>query len=129
MASDKVSNLEREFVHLNSTLTKLDLSLEKLTTISASVTQLLAVHENRLSHQDKLYDSLLDQINRLQQQITDLSDQLHERLDGVEKELLTKINEQNTKISTIQQWMWTAAGGGAVLVFLFSNLAKLLGLG
>jgi hypothetical protein len=126
---NRVSDVERELAHFDSIMTKLDQSVEKLTSISAEVTQLLAVHDNKLQYQEKAQDAFEKNLSKLDDKIVDSADTLHERINDAEKNFLTKISEQDKRIVGIQQWMWTAFGGGGAILFFLDKILPLFGVG
>ena len=127
------SGLEQELSYLQTYISKIDASVEKLTAISADVTQLLAVHENRLTFQERMREQLETRVERNKE----LSDERYGKiLDKMEEiktaqtsdlgdarvEVLNKIQETNNKVSTLEKWMWTCLGGGAVAFLIIDKL-------
>ena len=129
--------VEKETAQLQSFIERLDASVEKLTTISADVTQLLAVHENRLTvgerfqaqlenKFEKRNDAVDDKFGRIYKRIDEVREELREDINDVKVEVLTEIGSNSKKVSTIEKWMWVCVGGGAVILFAADKLSGLL---
>lgn len=119
---DRLTEVEKDTVHLQAFIEKLDASVEKLTTISADVAQMLAVHENRLTFQERLQSQLESKIDKKNEAIDDRFGKMYDRVDEVKNELLKEISDNTTKISTVEKWMWTCFGGGAVIWLILGKI-------
>jgi hypothetical protein len=131
--------VERETAQLSNYIEKLDASVEKLTAISADVTQLLAVHENRLTFQERMHNQLELKVDKRAEAIDDRFGKIYDRIDELRTDIkeeietsrndvLKKIGENTTKISTLEKWMWTCLGGGSVLMLALDKIGPAVGL-
>lgn len=123
---------------------RLDLTIEKLTEVSANVSQLLAVQASKLEFQDKVQISLQemvekrrietnDSISEVNRKLKDLEVDIQEEIDNSEQVILDKIDnlsetinkhieKQDKRIDKIERWIWVAFGGGAVAMFLLDKI-------
>ena len=113
---------------------RLDVAVEKLTEVSRSISQMLAVHENRIDTQEKVSDQLTDlieqrrkeaneDIKELHSRITTTTRELSDKIAHTEKNVLTKIAElQNTSQPIYEnKYIWMGIGGLFVILWLFDH--------
>ena len=122
---------------------RLDVTIEKLTEVSANVSQLLAVQENRLVTQEKMADKLQEhlennkketeisfkevysKISMIEKELTEdmeeTKDKVIQRIDELSKEGTGQHNALNDRISKIERYMWILIGGATIIGFLLNN--------
>lgn len=146
--AENVSSLQRDMAQVGALVDRLDITIEKLTEVSTTVSQLLAVQGNRLEFQEKVGDKLQDLVERRRVETESYVKDLHIKIDTVEKDLkedikgthldiLEKIGEMQEsgtkqhqeisdklgdRITSLEKWMWTIAGGGTVVWFILSQV-------
>jgi len=135
--TEDVSYLSRDMAVVNTLVGRLDMTIDKLTDISSSVSNLLAVHETKLTSQEIISKQLSDLVEARRVETDDKVQLLHERISSGERELKLNIDEQydelikeikemraestkqhNTlsdRITTMEKWMWTVIGGSAIV--------------
>ena len=135
--SEDVSYLSRDMAVVNTLVGRLDTTIDKLTDISSSVSNLLAVHETKLTSQEIISKQLSDLVEARRVETDDKLQILHERISSGERELKENIDDQydelmkeikemraestvqhNTlsdRITTMEKWMWTVLGGSAIV--------------
>ena len=135
--SEDVSYLNRDMAVVNTLVGRLDTTIDKLTDISSSVSNLLAVHETKLTSQEIISKQLSDLVEARRVETDDKLQILHERISSGERELKSSIDDQydelmkeikemraestvqhNTlsdRITTMEKWMWTVLGGSAIV--------------
>ena len=135
--SEDVSYLSRDMAVVNTLVGRLDTTIDKLTDISSSVSNLLAVHETKLTSQEIISKQLSDLVEARRVETDDKLQILHERISSGERELKSSIDDQydelmkeikemraestvqhNTlsdRITTMEKWMWTVLGGSAIV--------------
>lgn len=116
---DEVLKLKVDMAHVNTLVERLDVAIEKLTEVSANISQLLAVQGSRLEYQQKFLEDLAE-ANDLRHKEFDrkLEVKLTE-LDNDIGNVKTKLNE---RIQAVEKWMWLVSGGAAVIGFLISKI-------
>ena len=145
--SEDVSSLQKDMAQVGALVDRLDVTIEKLTEVSSTVSQLLAVQGNRLEFQEKVANKLEDLVEKRRQETEVMVKDLHQKIEKVETDtykdietgkdkIITKIEEfqgnsakqhkeMSDRIGRLEKWMWTVVGGGAVLGFLVSVVIKL----
>ena len=116
---------------------RIEAAIEKLTTVSADLKQMLAVHEQRISQQEKESDELHDVVEKrreeLDSKLKDVYDTMREQDSGIIAEiakLRKESSEQHqvlsSKINQLEKYIWMAIGGGMVITWILTNLANYL---
>jgi septation ring formation regulator EzrA len=135
--AEDVSYLNRDMAVVNTLVGRLDTTIDKLTDISSSVSNLLAVHETKLTSQEIISKQLSDLVETRRVETDDKVQLLHERISSGERELKESIDDQydelmkeikemraestvqhNTlsdRITAMEKWMWTVIGGAAIV--------------
>ena len=135
--SEDVSYLSRDMAVVNTLVGRLDMTIDKLTDISSSVSNLLAVHETKLTSQEIISKQLSDLVEARRVETDDKIQILHERISSGERELKSSIDDQydelmkeikemraestvqhntlSNRITTMEKWMWTVIGGSAIV--------------
>jgi hypothetical protein len=113
---------------------KIEDAITKLTEISADLNKMIAVHELRLSHQEKNMDSLELILEKRRDEFFEKEKEIYDTIDKENKFIIHKINESyeqfSKKINDLEKMMWVYGGGFAVAAFLLANwndLIRLLG--
>ena len=102
----KVALIEQKLDDLKPIIVKLDKAIEKLSEVNISVSRMLAVHEERISKQEKVDVVLFAKIDKLRDKMDSDHDSVLQRLRGLEKRV------------------WMAVGGLAVLSFIVSPMMQ-----
>lgn len=136
LATD-VSYLHKDMAVVSKLVERLDTTIDKLTDISNNVSNLLAVHETKLSSQEIITKQISDLVEARRVETDEKVKLLHERISSGERELKASIDDQydelmkeikemraestvqhNTlsdRITTMEKWMWTVLGGSAIV--------------
>lgn len=146
--AENVSALQQDMAQVGALVDRLDVTIEKLTEVSTTVSQLLAVQGNRLEFQEKVAEKLQDLVEKRRAETESYVKDLHVKIDTVEKDLKKDIDEShdsilekieqmqknstqqheqisektNDRIARLEKWMWTAAGGAVVVVWLMDKI-------
>lgn len=132
-----VSYLHKDMAVVSKLVERLDTTIDKLTDISNNVSNLLAVHETKLSSQEIITKQISELVEARRVETDDKIQILHERISSGERELKASIDDQydelmkeikemraestvqhNTlsdRITTMEKWMWTVLGGSAIV--------------
>ena len=102
----KVALIEQKLDDLKPIIVKLDRAIEKLSEVNISVSRMLAVHEERISKQEKVDVVLFAKIDKLRDKMDSDHNSVLQRLRGLEKRV------------------WTAVGGLTVLSFIVSPMMQ-----
>lgn len=148
--TDNVSSLQRDMAQVGTLVERLDVTIEKLTEVSSTVTQLLAVQGNRLEVQERVQEKLQDLVEKrrteaeqnvkdIYSKITLVETELQKDMDDNHEKVIKKIEElqtdsnthhqkMNDRISNIERWMWTLLGGSIILAFILNNADLIISL-
>ena len=143
---DTVSGLNQDMAKVGTLVERLDTTIIKLADISANVSQLLAVHESKLTAQEIVTKQTVALIEKRRVETDEKIQLVHGRISSGEKELTEKIDnqyddimselkemrkestEQHNKLSgritTMEKWMWTVMGGAVVVGSIIGILSK-----
>ena len=142
--AENVSHLQQDMAQVGALVDRLDVTIEKLTEVSSTVSQLLAVQGNRLEFQEKVQERLQELVEKRRLETESYVKDLYSKIDSVEKELYNEIeasqdkvlkeikemraestsqhNELKGKVQRAEKWMWMMVGGGAVIGFILSRI-------
>jgi hypothetical protein len=142
--ADDVSYLQQDMAKVGTLVDRLDTTLEKLTDISTSVSNLLAVHEAKLTSQEILAKNTLHLVESRRVENESKIQLLHDRISSGEKELSVKIDAQydeimkeikemrhestkqhetlSGRINTMEKLIWIVLGGAVVLGVLIDKI-------
>lgn len=142
--AENVSHLQQDMAQVGALVDRLDVTIEKLTEVSSTVSQLLAVQGNRLEFQEKVQERLQELVEKRRLETESYVKDLYSKIDSVEKELYNEIeasqdkvlkeikemrvesinqhNELKSKVQRAEKWMWMMVGGGAVIGFILSRI-------
>jgi chromosome segregation ATPase len=135
--ADNVSYLQQDMAKVGLLVDRLDTTIDKLADISNSVSNLLAVHETKLSAQEIISKQTVDLVEKRRVETDDKLQTIHARISSGEKELADKIdtqydeimfelkemrresteqhNQLSSRITTMEKWMWAVVGGAGVI--------------
>jgi septation ring formation regulator EzrA len=135
--ADDVSYLRKDMAVVGALVDRLDTTIDRLTDISSSVSNLLAVHETKLTSQEIVTKQLTDLVEARRVETDDKIQLLHERISSGEREIKQQIDDQydelmseikamraesvaqhaalSERITTMEKWQWVVIGGAAVV--------------
>jgi hypothetical protein len=145
--SKEVAILKTDMAQVSGLIDRLDLTIVKLTEVSTTVSQLLAVQGNRLEQQEKSAYQFSALLEKRRDEAAESNDIMHKRISSAEKEFQTEIGKLNDKIldemksmraeskqqhdelsdkmTKLEKWVWLVSGGAAVVGFLLSHVVNL----
>jgi prefoldin subunit 5 len=111
--------------HLNG---RLDTAIEKLTDVSTSIKQMLAVHEEKISRQEQIDEIIFDKLKERAGEIDTVHRELSKEIQQVEKRLLIEIRQMKLdiggRVGILEKYKWLVLGGAIVLGWVFSTNFK-----
>lgn len=141
---EDVSYLKQDMAKVGVLVDRLDVTIDKLTEVSSSVSKLLAVHEMKLASQEITQKETIDLVEKRRQETDTKVELLHARISSGEREVKQAMEEQydeimaelkemrkeasnqhkamNDRISKMEKWMWTVVGGAIVIGFIFQRI-------
>lgn len=135
--TDNVSYLQQDMAKVGLLVDRLDTTIDKLADISNVVSNLLAVHETKLSAQEIISKQTAELVEKRRVETDEKLQTIHARISSGEKELSEKIdvqydeimrelkemriesttqhNKLSSRITTMEKWMWAVVGGSGVI--------------
>lgn len=109
---------------------KLEATLDKLTTVCNNATQILAVHEQRLSEGERTFNAIQNDMHELEDKMTKEIDKVLDAIKDLKSHMVTKHDKLEGRIENLEKWRWILIGvlvaGGMFLPeirnFLMSNI-------
>ena len=99
----RLAVLEEKLVNMTEVISKLDVTIEKLSDLSVSVSRMLAVHEEKL-------DFARETAAETAKDIQDLETRFIEKLD-----------KTKTRVASIERRVWIGIGIFSVVAFVFTT--------
>lgn len=142
----EIELLKKEVRMISTLMSKLDIAIEKLTSVANSLDRVLAVHDSKLKHQENVDKDLYVLIeNRraeskqnyelLHKRIGDLRDDLEKDIDKSNTNILNVIKEMQEKdiehhketssrLTGLESWRWYILGMSSLAVFLVAVMLQ-----
>jgi hypothetical protein len=119
------------------TVDRIETAIEKLTNVSVELKQMLAVHEQRISQQEKNSDELHDVVEKRREELDIKLKDVYNTMREQDKSIVEEIyklrkesseqhNILSSKIAQLEKFIWMALGGGMVVTWLLTNAVNLL---
>ena len=104
---------------------RLDTAIDKLTDVSTSIKSMLAVHEEKLSQQEKVDDILFEKVKERAEELDIVYRDLQRDISQVEKRLLLEIkslkSDLTDRVGIFERWRWFILGGALVLGYILAK--------
>ena len=131
---------------LESVVSRIETSIEKLTEVSNSIGKLLAVHDERINSLEKERERHDDDIKEIHSRVSTISREICTKLDEVESslehrilihsdrsenlhkelkvDLDTKLKTLDGRVEILERWRWLFLGGAAVVGYIINTLVE-----
>ena len=83
----KIAVLEQKIEDLKPIILKIDAAIEKLSEVNTTVSRMLAIHEERITKQEKVDELLFAKIDKLRDKVDINHNLLLSRIQGLEKKV------------------------------------------
>lgn len=114
-----IVELKSSMAQVDVLIERLDVTLMKLTDVSKSISEVLAVQSTRLDFQDKMLSNL-----------TTLTEKIKDDQSLSEKHMADKMDHKvqmlDGKIQALEKWMWTVTGGAIVVGFVLNKFSAIV---
>lgn len=105
-----------EDIHFS--IAKIEEAIQRLASVSADLSKMIAVHEQRIGTQEKIADSIIASFEKRREEIDnrlkEMQIGLRDELKSVRENSTANHQDQNSKIEALQKYIWMAMG--AVLI-------------
>ena len=121
----QLESLRKDIENANSIQGRLDTAIDKLTDVSTSIKQMLAVHEETIQRQEQIDEVIFDKLKDRQNEIDDIHKELKADIELSEKRLLCELksmrNEISGRVGVLEKWRWLIIGGSIVIGWVLSK--------
>tara|TARA_B100000085_G_scaffold1785_1_gene1678 strand:+ start:1146 stop:1574 length:429 start_codon:yes stop_codon:yes gene_type:complete len=124
----QMEGLKKDIENVANLNTRLDLAIEKLTDVSTSIKQMLAVHEEKISRQEQIDEIIFEKLKERAGEIDTVHRELSKEIQQVEKKLLLEIRQMKLdiggRVGILEKYKWLVLGGAIVIGWIVSSNFK-----
>ena len=124
----QLAGLKKDIENVNNLNGRLDLAIEKLTDVSTSIKQMLAVHEEKISRQEQIDEIIFDKLKERAGEIDTVHRELSKEMQQVEKRLLLEIKQLKLdiggRVGILERYKWIVLGASIVIGWILSTNFK-----
>ena len=121
----QIAGLKKDIENVNTLNSRLDLAIEKLTDVSTSIKQMLAVHEEKISRQEQIDDIIFGKLKDREHEIDKVHRELTKEIQSTEKRLLIEMKQikldLGARVGIIERYKWLIMGGAIVVGWILST--------
>ena len=114
-----IAGLKKDVENMGSIHGRIDTAIDKLTDVSTSIKQVLAVHEEKISRQEQMDEIIFDKLKERAGEIDSVHKDLTKEIQQVEKRLLIEIKQLKLdiggRIGILEKYRWLIMGGAIVI--------------
>lgn len=110
---------------------RLEEVVDRLTAISADLSKMIAVHEQRLNQQERQLNNVESMHERRREEYDEKFTVVFEKIDSLRESSSTQCDLLSNKINDLEKQFWRLGGGFAVLAFIMAygpSIVKVLNL-
>ena len=120
-----IAGLKKDVEQVNTIHNRLDTAIDKLTDVSTSIKQMLAVHEEKISRQEQTDEVIFTKLRERQLEIDTVYKELQKEIQQTEKRLLIEIKSLKLdiggRVGTLEKYKWLILGGSIVVGWILSR--------
>ena len=124
----EVAGVKKDIEQVNNLNGRLDTAIEKLTDVSTSIKQMLAVHEEKIARQEQIDEVIFDKLKERAGEIDNVHRELSKEIQQVEKKLLLEIRQMKLdiggRVGILEKYKWLVLGGAIVIGWILSSNFK-----
>ena len=124
----QIAGLKKDIENVNNLNGRLDQAIEKLTEVSTSIKQMLAVHEEKISRQEQIDEIIFEKLKERAGEIDTVHRELSKEMQQVEKRLLLEIKQLKLdiggRVGILERYKWLVLGGAIVVGWILSTNFK-----
>ena len=115
----EVAGVKKDIEQAYNLNSRLDTAIEKLTDVSTSIKQMLAVHEEKIARQEQIDEIIFDKLKERAGEIGRVHTELSKEIQQVEKKLLLEIRQMKLdiggRVGILEKYKWLIMGGAIVV--------------
>ena len=120
-----IESLRKDIENVNTINGRIDTAIDRLTDVSTSIKSMLAVHEEKITRQEKIDEVIFDKLRDRQEEISDVYRELKKDVEMSEKRLLIEIkslkNDIGARVGVLEKYRWIIIGGAIVIGWILSK--------
>jgi len=129
----EIEGLKRDVDNVGNLNSRLDTAIEKLTDVSTSIKQMLAVNEEKISRQEQIDEIIFEKLKDRAGEIDKVHQDLSKEMNQLEKRLLIEIKslklDITSRVGVLEKYRWMILGGAFIVGwFIALNGHEILGL-
>ena len=126
----EIKGLKKDIEMSNTLNSRLDTAIEKLTDVSTSIKQMLAVHEEKIQRQEQIDEIIFEKLKERAGEIDAVHRDLSKEIQQVEKRLLIEMKQLKldigARVGILEKYKWLIMGGAIVIGWILSNNFKVI---
>ena len=115
----ELTGLKKDIENTQNLNGRLDTAIEKLTDLSTSIKQMLAVHEEKIARQEQIDEVIFDKLKERAGEIDLVHRELSKEIQHVEKRLLIEMKQIKldigSRVGILEKYRWLIMGGAIVI--------------
>ena len=124
----QIEGVKKDVENVSNLNTRLDTAIQKLTDVSTSIKQMLAVHEEKISRQEQIDDIIFGKLKDRENEIDKVHRELSKEIQHLEKRLLVEIKtiklDFGARVGILEKYRWFIMGGAIVVGWILSTNFK-----
>ena len=120
-----IESLRKDIENVNTINGRIDTAIDKLTDVSTSIKSMLAVHEEKITRQEKIDEVIFEKLKDRADEISDVYRELKRDVEMSEKRLLIEIkslkNDIGARVGVLEKYRWIIIGGAIVIGWILSK--------
>ena len=124
----EIKGLKKDIEMSNNLNSRLDTAIEKLTDVSTSIKQMLAVHEEKIQRQEQIDEIIFEKLKERAGEIDAVHRDLTKEIQQVEKRLLIEMKQLKldigARVGILEKYKWLIMGGAIVIGWILSSNFK-----
>jgi predicted transcriptional regulator len=120
-----IESLRKDIENVNTINGRIDTAIDRLTEVSTSIKSMLAVHEEKITRQEKIDEVIFDKLKDRADEISDVYRELKKDVEMSEKRLLIEIkslkNDIGARVGVLEKYRWIIIGGAIVIGWILSK--------
>jgi chromosome segregation ATPase len=120
-----IAGLKKDVENVQTIHGRLDTAIDKLTDVSTSIKQMLAVHEEKISRQEQTDEVIFDKLRERAGEIQQVHTELSKEIQQTEKRLLLEIKQLKLdiggRVGILEKYKWLVLGGSIVIGWILSS--------
>ena len=115
----EIKGLKKDVENVYNLNSRLDTAIEKLTDVSTSIKQMLAVHEEKIQRQEQIDEIIFEKLKDRAGEIDSVHRDLTKEIQQVEKRLLIEMKQIKldigSRVGILEKYRWLIMGGSIVV--------------